>query len=180
MRRPDLASSASAEPTPGRIAFRPPARDDRGTLDGVWWPRSRDLVAELSSVLAEVSGPAFTVSRVAYSRHSWDVARRKHRIGERVVGLGWFDSIDPNLVIMTSADGQRRRDLLVVPADSDAALAARAFALVLDSDHVGTSAGAILIAAGLGHTRPTDTHAPDADAESTWEGEGGPTTRQAA
>lgn len=146
----------------------------------MWWPRSRDLVAELSSVLADVSGPEFTVDRVAYSRHSWDVAPRKPRIGGRVVGLGWFRSIDPNLVIMTSADGQRRRDLLVVPADSDAAFAARAFALVLDSDHVGTSAGATLIAAGLGHPRPADTRAPDADAESTWEGEGGPATRQAA
>ena len=71
----------------------PPAA--RTTLDGAWWPRTRDLTSELSPLVEELRRRGFTVTRVAYNPDLWEpTARRLHADG-RTIRLGWFRSIDP-------------------------------------------------------------------------------------
>jgi hypothetical protein len=139
-----MASPASTEtsaPLTARTAFKPLPVGRDSVLDGAWWPRSRDLAAELPALLATLAERDVVVARVAYGPDSWEPAGRKARIAGRVIALGWFRTIDPHLVSVTSLDARDRLDLLVVPPDDDKALADRAFALVLDGhDRDGASA----------------------------------------
>ncbi|TDC50933.1 hypothetical protein E1212_13390 [Jiangella ureilytica] len=115
--------------------------DRDSVLDGAWWPRSRELAAELPALLTALQERDVVVARVAYGPDSWEPAGRKTRVAGRVIALGWFRTIDPHSVSVTSLDGRDRLDLLVVPPDDDKALAGRAFALVLDGhDRDGASA----------------------------------------
>jgi Family of unknown function (DUF5994) len=108
----------------------PPAA--RTTLDGAWWPRTRDLTSELSPLVEELQRRGFTVTRVAYNPDLWEpTARRLHADG-RTIRLGWFRSIDPQLLNLTGDVGRRRLDLLVVPPGTTAAAAQRAFSAATD------------------------------------------------
>lgn len=105
-------------PEPGRAT----------TLDGAWWPRSRDLAAELPALVAELHRRRdVRVTRVAYNTDLWDVVPRHVTVDERVIRVGWFRSVDPNAVSLTD-NGTNRVDLLVIPPDTSAATAHRAMA----------------------------------------------------
>src|SRR5690606_6542770 len=100
-----------------RVAFRAVSRpSDHAALDGVWWPHSRDLAAELPALVAALGARGFATGRVAYSRQSWDGVLKRLLVAGHVIRLGWFRTIDPNSVSMTSRDGRKRVDLLVVPS----------------------------------------------------------------
>ncbi len=44
----------------------------RGSLDGGWWPESRDLTAELAGLSAELAPDLGTIVRVSVSPADWD------------------------------------------------------------------------------------------------------------
>jgi hypothetical protein len=44
----------------------------RGSLDGGWWPESRDLTAELAGLAAELAPEFGTIVRVEISPADWD------------------------------------------------------------------------------------------------------------
>ncbi|MEV5899203.1 DUF5994 family protein, partial [Streptomyces sp. NPDC052127] len=59
-------------------------------LDGAWWPRSRDLAAELPS-LTDVLDPLWgRITRVTVNPTHWPVVPRKVPVGGHVVKVGWF------------------------------------------------------------------------------------------
>lgn len=60
---------------PLRLRLKPSA-PATGYVDGAWWPRSRDLTAELAA-LGEVL--AIRLERVAYGLSAWDRAPRRTR-----------------------------------------------------------------------------------------------------
>ncbi|NEE02385.1 hypothetical protein G1H10_19610 [Phytoactinopolyspora halotolerans] len=144
------------------------------TLDGAWWPRSRDLAAELPELIATLSQRGFTVARVAYHRDSWDSVSGKLPIAGRVVRLGWFRTIDAHLLSLTELRSADRLDLLVIPPTSDPLLAEQAFAWIQDGHHDGR-ATAFLTDADTA-SRPSSAlsgvHAGRV-AENAWESEGG-------
>ena len=47
----------------------------RGSLDGGWWPESRDLAAELDGLAAELAPEFGTIVRVEVSPDDWDDLR---------------------------------------------------------------------------------------------------------
>lgn len=173
MRLPDITSS---HPIALRAVFSPVVPGGLRAVDGAWWPRSRDLAAELPALVTTLSRRDFTVARVAYHRDSWDGVVRKLPVAGRIIRLGWFRTIDPHLVSLTGLDTQDRQDLLVVPAMSDSQLAERVFAWIQEGHH-HSRASTILTAAdaslqGSPHSAPAAAHA-DQVAESRWESEGG-------
>lgn len=94
-------------------------------LDGVWWPRSRDLQAEAADLIDNFPvGEHGRVYRLLYSRPDWDdsvVAGRGVRTVQARRGpvkVGSFPSDDTHLMIVTMATGRRLR-LLVVPSSTD-------------------------------------------------------------
>jgi Family of unknown function (DUF5994) len=99
----------------------------RTLLDGAWWPRSTDPVAELPGLvlaLDKVRGP---VTRLVLAAAGWDAHPRRLSIAGRVLRLGYFSSQPVSL--LTAICGNDRIDLLVVPADTAAGTADAAMVL---------------------------------------------------
>jgi hypothetical protein len=100
----------------------------QGILDGAWWPRSRDLLEELPSLVAEIRRRGGQISRVSYYPDTWEPAPRTVTVDGGIIKLGWFRSMDPHVLTLTGVYGAGRLDLLVVPPDSLAAPADRLMA----------------------------------------------------
>jgi uncharacterized protein DUF5994 len=92
---------------------------------GAWWPRSRNAAVELEALLPVVGrhlgGP---VTRASLNIDVWDADQpRRLRVGDGLVRLGWFHSLDPATV--TLARGSDARVTLHVVAPEVDAVAAR-------------------------------------------------------
>ncbi|MGI5417489.1 DUF5994 family protein [Actinomadura luteofluorescens] len=128
-------------PSAPRLVLRPSAplrrtRSVRGRtlLDGAWWPRSADPVAELPGLLlaSRAHGPPDDrrpISHVLLRAADWQSHPRRSLVNgpddTREALLSWFDTLPAGLLTGIYADG-RRVGLLTVPAATGrmAALAA--------------------------------------------------------
>ena len=121
-RTPDEAVRLRLDPQPSRTTV----------LDGAWWPRSTDVVAELATLMDELSGTRGQITHVLLNTTGWDLPHpRRATTGQGTVRLGWFTSQPTGLVTLICDFGRDRFDLLVVPPDTsrtsaDAAMAAAA------------------------------------------------------
>ncbi|MER5946601.1 DUF5994 family protein [Streptomyces sp. NPDC001904] len=150
-----------------------------GLLDGAWWPRSRDLAAELPS-LAEALGPLWgRITRVAVNPMLWPVVPRKVTVRDHVLKIGWFTpELDPHKLLLLSY-GTGRWDLLVIPPETDGASADRLMAAACDPDGPALTATALIAAETARHDDITvDDRARST--EESWEDEGGATSAHAA
>jgi hypothetical protein len=109
-----------------------PTLTRRGSLDGGWWPRSRDPDAELPSLIASLESPLGVITRVALNLDAWDSAPRRLAVDGRRVHVGWFHAINAQTIGVTSAS-RDRFVLLVVPPEATTAAAAIAMAMAADA-----------------------------------------------
>jgi hypothetical protein len=114
-----------------RLALIEPA-DLRTTLDGAWWPRTVSLGDELPGLVQELHRRGIRVTRVTYNPDSWEPAPRRLAADDRTIRLGWFRSIDPNMLDLTGDSQRGRVDLLVVPPETTAEVAEEAFTAATD------------------------------------------------
>jgi hypothetical protein len=135
--------AAPAPPFPPRLVLAP-VRAGRAVLDGGWWPRSWDPVVELPDLVVALSARYGAIRQLMLNSGSWDRRFRRLAVGEGVVRLGWFASVDPAVVIATT-DGGQQIDLLVVPPGTGTAAAERAMTEAADPTDV-RRAPAILVA----------------------------------
>ncbi|GAA2428154.1 hypothetical protein GCM10010191_46430 [Actinomadura vinacea] len=160
-------------PSTPRLRMRScPAGPPRTPLDGGWWPRSTDPVAELPGLILalqaglQADGPADDHARITHVMlrpDDWDSRPRRLRVDgpayTRVVRLSWFDTLPAGLLTAIYADG-RRVDLLTVPPSTSPAAARSAMELAahdtnrLPAPKLLAAAGGLLAAAG--RTRHTD------------------------
>jgi hypothetical protein len=124
---PGTPDRHASDADPVRLTLIDPAAP-RTMLDGAWWPRSRSLGEELPGLVEELGRRGVRVTRVAYNPDAWDTAPRRMAADGRTIRLGWFRSIDPQLLDLTGDTNRSRVDLLVVPPDTAAAAARQAFA----------------------------------------------------
>ena len=103
-----------------RPRHRPPLRlrlgeqSARDSLDGAWWPYSRDLTVELADLVDGFPAELGRAQRVLYSPPDWDVVARRIDVGRGYVKAGCFPHDDTHqLVVQTSHN--TRVHLLVVP-----------------------------------------------------------------
>lgn len=63
---------------------------------GTWWPETREAVAELTALIPLVSAHLkVPVTRVSLNIDAWGPDQpRRLRIGDELVRLGWFHTID--------------------------------------------------------------------------------------
>ncbi|MEU4825619.1 DUF5994 family protein [Actinomadura citrea] len=139
-------------PSSPRLALRssaPAGRPGSGRgstlLDGGWWPRSADPVAELPGLLLalQAHGPPDDhrpISHVMLREADWDDHPRRLLVNgpddTREVRLSWFDHLPAGLLTAIYADG-RRIDLLTVPAATGHAAAQAALEAAADpADHL--------------------------------------------
>src|SRR6476620_8200001 len=70
---PDMTSASSTLPTVptiDRLNLKPESATT-GFVDGAWWPTSRDLAAEMPSLIAALADRVGTVERVSYNIDAW-------------------------------------------------------------------------------------------------------------
>lgn len=127
--RPDLAGS----PEGARLSFRQPVSTS-GFIDSAWWPRSRDLTAELPPLLEVLRTAAREINHITFNIAAWDPAPRRMSIEGRTVRLGGFTTSDPLTVRLSDAWGVERIDILVIAPDADPSLAERALLLASQPD----------------------------------------------
>src|SRR5688500_16191247 len=76
---------------PGTAVVRLETTDDRrGVLDGAWWPRSRDIAAELPVLIAALTEYLGPVTRVGLDSSAWEELPTRLTIGDRVVHIDSF------------------------------------------------------------------------------------------
>ncbi|MBL3670065.1 hypothetical protein JL475_29600 [Streptomyces sp. M2CJ-2] len=96
-------------------------------LDGAWWPRSRDsrdLAAELPALTAVLDPLWGRITHVTVNPTLWPVIPRKVPVDGHVVSVGWFRAEqDPHKLLLLSCT-VGRWDLLVIPPQTDPAIAA--------------------------------------------------------
>jgi hypothetical protein len=125
--------------------------DRRGVLDGAWWPRSRDIAAELPALISALTEYLGPITRVGLDADAWERLPTRMTIGDRVVHID-SSPVGDDTVLVTRGE----RDLfslLVVPphAAPDAARAAMTEAVRADG---ATQAEQILIDTGTGRSAP--------------------------
>ncbi|MEU4580131.1 DUF5994 family protein [Nonomuraea sp. NPDC023979] len=162
------AGSAPETPSAPRLSLNA-ALDRRGTVDGAWWPHTRDAAAELPALISAVDrrlGRA--VLRVGVHLDAWDHIPRRTTVGGRKVRVGWFRSADPHLITLSIA-GSAPVTLLVIPPSTAAGPAETALAYAA-SGTVGVRPADILRPAASAKG------SPGRDGTASWENEGGRVT----
>lgn len=144
-----------------------PTRADFAVLDGGWWPRSWDPVAELPGLVVAVAARFGPIRQLILTSTAWDSCFRRLAVGTGVVRMGWFSSMDPALLIATTYRGDQI-DLLVVPPQTPAMAAERAMATAADPTNVVRAPD---ILAMRPHAQPVAETGPEPDA--VWDNEGG-------
>jgi Family of unknown function (DUF5994) len=140
----------------------------RTILDGAWWPRSRATVTELTNLIIALDGRQIPVTRIMLNPGAWDEHPRRISVAGRTVRLGWFTTLDANLLIATTRTDQRV-DLLVIAPDTSPASAAAAATMATDGAPTLRTA-AIMSAVSTRAPSPSHGQPP---AEDVWESEGG-------
>lgn len=128
---PQSTTVAEDSPRSPRLSLKPRAHTT-GFVDGAWWPRSRDLPAELPELAAGLG----RIERVTYNLSTWDVsAPRRVDVDGHQVRLEGFDSQHPHTVNVITAD-RHRLTLMVVPPESTPAFAEQSLAMASQRDNV--------------------------------------------
>jgi Family of unknown function (DUF5994) len=146
------------------------------TLDGAWWPRTRNLAHELTPLVEELHRRGLKVTRVAYNPDLWEPTTRRLEADGRAIRLGWFRSIDRQLLNLTGDAARGRLDLLIIPPDTTTAAAQRAFSAATDRANRDTPTALLdaLRAAGPPVPPPRPAAAqPDVEETAAWDSEGG-------
>ena len=117
-----------------RVMFRQPVSKS-GFIDAAWWPRSRDLTAELPPLLAVLWTASREINRITYNLAGWERAPRHMLIEGRDVRLGGFATGDPITVRLTDAWERERVDILVIAPDTDPETAERILTLASTAEN---------------------------------------------
>ncbi|WP_371237473.1 DUF5994 family protein [Streptomyces pimonensis] len=92
-------------PPPPRLSLAP-AGSAPALLDGAWWPRSRDLHAELPALAAVLDPLWGRITRITVNPARWPVVPRRVPVAGHVVKVGWFRAEqDPHGLLLFSYHG---------------------------------------------------------------------------
>jgi hypothetical protein len=137
---------SSTLPSVPRLRMEP-TRARRTRLDGGWWPRSTDPVAELPGLVLAIDQRRGPISRLILAAGGgWDSQPHRLGVAGRVLRVGYFVSQPANLLTAICVDGARV-DLLVVPPDTAGSVAEAAMAIAASADNVVPAQLIILAAA---------------------------------
>lgn len=106
-----------------RLRLKPKA-PATGSVDGAWWPASRNLTTELPSLLAVLAVRLERIERVTFDLAAWPPTGRRLAFDGCDVRLEGFRS-QHGTVTVIGAWNRHRVTLLVVPPETDPALARR-------------------------------------------------------
>jgi hypothetical protein len=136
-----------------------------GFVDGGWWPRSRDLPAELPALLAVLAVRMGPVESVSYNLDTWGLSPSRITLDGRVVRLAGYRSQHPATIDVISA--RDRVTLLVVAPD---AAPEGAHGALMAAGHRGNTDGVDALLRAEGATGAAD----DEVSQQRWDLDGGP------
>lgn len=114
------AISAAEQPRQTlRLKLKPKA-PATGYVDGAWWPRSRNLSAELPALLAVLAVRLGRIRRVSYNLTAWDAAPRSITVDGLPVRLGGFHSQHTHTIDVIGQNDPLITLLVVPPQTSPA------------------------------------------------------------
>ncbi|AZP19210.1 DUF5994 family protein [Streptomyces aquilus] len=87
-------------------------------FDGVWWPRSYDLLAELPELLAGLPPAWGHIAGITVNGAAWSAAPGRMLVCNKVVRLRKAAARHALDTVVLLAPGHGRWDLLVVPPDT--------------------------------------------------------------
>jgi uncharacterized protein DUF5994 len=114
-----MTSTHTRPPPEGHTQLRlrlKPKGPTNGYVDGAWWPRSRDLTAELPALAEVLAVRLGQVQRVAYALSTWDPTPRRYDVLGYRVRLEGFTYQDQNIIHVTGSN-RGRITLLVIPPE---------------------------------------------------------------
>ncbi len=129
-REVDAQSPARVRITPNRLASE--------HIDGVWWPRSTQLAAELPALLLSLSDRLGQVVGVGYRRDGWTDTPPHIEIADHPVQLMGFTSDEPASVIVIGHDGHHLTLRVIAPETTEQA-AREALAAIPERPNEGTA-----------------------------------------
>ncbi|MEV4823851.1 DUF5994 family protein [Micromonospora sp. NPDC049274] len=130
---PAIARRAAPNSVPTPTAPRLVLATVRGrtVLDGAWWPRSWDAAAELPGLVGALVERHGRIRHLMLNIRAWDSRIHRLTVGPHVVHIGWFDTLDPAVLVATTGRDDQI-DLLVVPPATEPEAAARAMTTAAD------------------------------------------------
>ncbi|MDQ0992115.1 DUF5994 family protein [Streptomyces sp. V3I7] len=148
---------------PGTVLLRLETTQSReGNFDGAWWPRTRDIGAELPGLIQVLTGHLGPITRVGLDAAAWDGLPTRLVIDDRVVHIDSFP-VGDGTILITRGD-QDHFSLLVVPPHATADAARAAMARAVRADNI-TRAAQILIDTGTHQAHPIPAESPRTDEE---------------
>lgn len=160
-------STASPPRTPDTHGTRGPVRmalspsPGKATLDGAWWPQSRDLDLELADLVDHFPADRGRVQRVLYSRPDWDTQPHRVVVARGPIKVGSYPHDDTHLMMLRMSTRTDLRLLVVPPGHPTGEQAMR-----LASDPANRWSTTQILAAGAFD----DEHG---DSDEHWTDEGG-------
>jgi hypothetical protein len=157
MSQPPQAEPSSSGPAHGVRLELKPGTARTGFVDGGWWPRSRDLRAQLPDLVAalhtRIGGTVGPIQRIGFGRSQWDpIGKERLVTATGQVAFDGFQAFTPDLVWMVGRfTDQTPITLLVVPpetSEADATEALRRAATAGNTERPAT----LLAPAGLAPT----------------------------
>lgn len=152
-----LSIDADSPPTRGYSSTRRfTRRRDLGRrhnphVDAAWWPRSADLTAELSHLLAAARESGFHATGVAYRLDDGWTAPAVHvAFGTRKVKVSGYHNHHRDMITLIDGISHERLQVMVVPAETPPLLARRA--LRVAAAHADPIRGTELLAMARGET----------------------------
>ncbi len=144
----------STEPASAtRLLLKPPGGAP-AVLDGGWWPRSRDPLAELPALITEVDASRGAVGRIGLSMGTWTATPRRVLADGRRVPVGWFRTWHINMLRLLIGPNLQPLQLLLVPPETSEEIATAALARAADPDNAEGWSD-VLTAATAGTKTPT-------------------------
>jgi len=129
----DTTLTPSTPPSPPRLflANTPPGRT---ILQGGWWPRSWDPLAELPGLVLALTVRYGPVCGIDLNPDTWNRHFTHLALDAGIVRLGWPATIDPDVLTAIHVGGNHLGllDLLVVPPGMQAETATRAMRIAAD------------------------------------------------
>jgi hypothetical protein len=118
---------SATEPSTPRLRLQPGAAAE--LLDGAWWPRSTDPVAELPGLVLALDAVHGPITRLMLHGTDWDSHPRRLAVDGRLVRLGYFASQPAGLLTALSGRAGARVDLAVISPGTESATADTAMTL---------------------------------------------------
>ncbi len=120
-----------------RIQFKP-AGSDRGSVDGAWWPHTRDLADETRAIAPAIEEHLKRLERVGYAVRDWESSdTTKIAIDGKRISLEGFTVWTPATVRFTGA--ANTLTLAVIPPDTDARTAREIMTRATDKHSTGSA-----------------------------------------